>query len=198
MDDHIICAVPGGFPLTHVSAHGYIQQDGPILDRPGSRRHQVLHDRPPINIPHEPPAALRFAIASNPGPAALPRKVVADGPLRHIRDARAADQMLLRILCVVESPVQTRVVLAIAVPALGDVDLAFMGPHERLARQQPERRPYALGTGEAEPSCQTAVAAAESGPAHEPRRRVPRVRVWVVRLRDCAENQLAVVRVEAV
>ena len=78
----------------------------------------------------------------------------------HIWDVRATDKMLSRILSVIEPPVETRVVLAVAIPALGNVDLTFMRPYKRLAGQEPECRPNPLRTRKTEPSRQTTIAAA--------------------------------------
>lgn len=53
--------------------------------------------------------------------------------------------MLLRIVMV--APVQARLVLAVAVPGLGDVNLAVLGPREGLLGEEPEGRPDAGGAG---------------------------------------------------
>jgi len=90
VDNHIIRTISGRFPLTHIPTHSDIKQHCPILDRPRARRHQVLHDGASVNVPHKSSAARRFPIAPYGGPATLPDEIIADRPMRHIGDARAA------------------------------------------------------------------------------------------------------------
>ncbi|KAJ2966432.1 hypothetical protein NUW58_g10663 [Xylaria curta] len=133
--NHIVRTGLRRLPLAHIPAHRYVKQNSPVLDGPSSGGHRILHNRPSINVPHEPSTPLRLPIPSDSGPTTLPHEVVADSSVRHIWNLSAADQMLLGIFCIVKSPVQAGMVFAVAIPTLGDVDLTFMGPHERLPRQ---------------------------------------------------------------
>lgn len=67
--------------------------------------------------------------------------------LRHIRDMRVDDAVLLRVFAVEVAPVQTGVVLAVAVPGLEDVDFAVGGPVEGVLREHPVGGPDSFGAG---------------------------------------------------
>jgi hypothetical protein len=73
----------------------------------------------------------------------VPGKVVPNRAAAHVRDLGAQDPMLLRL--VVMAPVKARPILPVAIPRLGNVNLAVYGPRERLRRQQPKGRPHSSG-----------------------------------------------------
>jgi hypothetical protein len=79
-------------------------------------------------------------------PARLePGKVISHRAVLHVGDLGAEDAVLVWL--VVEAPVETRVVLQVAVPGLGDVYFAVCGPGEWLLGEKPEGWPYARCAG---------------------------------------------------
>lgn len=139
VDGHVIRTVGRYLATAHVATHGNIEQDGEVPHWPCARRDAALHDRLPVDVPHH--SALSRLTAG-----LIPSKVVADGTLRHARYGRDQDSVLISLMVMAE--VKTCVILAVAVPRLGDVNLAVLGPREGLLRQKPKGWPDAWSTGE--------------------------------------------------
>lgn len=168
MDGHVIRAVGGHLAAAHVAAHGDVEQDGEVLHGPHAWGDAALHDGLPVNVPQQ------AAVA--PLPAGLvPGEVVADGPLRHVGQGRGHDAVFVGLVVVAE--VEARVVQQIAIPRLGDVDLAVLGPREGFLGQQPEGGPDAGRAGRRDDAGEDAPVAAESALADEARRGVPLLRL---------------------
>lgn len=157
MNNEVVRALGRHLALTHVAAHGNVQQETPVLDGPGTGGHDVTHDGTPIDIPHKASTAGAAASGGRRGAGAAPGKVEADGSGRHVRDVGRADEVLGGVLGGVVAPVEAGMVNAVAIPGFGEVDLALVGPVEGLARQCPECGPHALGAGERQPRGDAAV-----------------------------------------
>lgn len=136
VNDHIVLSGPRHLPLTHVSAHGNVEQDVPLLNRSQSIRQRRPHDRSPIYHPSQ-LFRWRIPIEVKPHRPPLPHPGL-DGP------------MLPRIFPCVETPMETRMVLPAPIPRLGNVHLALVWPYERLGGEQPESRPDACCVREGE------------------------------------------------
>jgi hypothetical protein len=95
------------------------------------------------------------------------------------------DAVLLCILASICAPVQTRVVLRLAVPALGEIDLAVGRPLERVGGQHPVGRPDARGRGRQTRRRQVPARSRQSLVRRQTRRRVAAV------LHQRAHNQTA-------
>ena len=137
VDDHVVLSIGRDLAAADIAAHGDVEEDGEVLDRPLAL-HCHLHDRLAVDVPHQP------AVAGLPT-GLVPGKVVPHRPGAHVVDLGLEDAVLLRLMMV--TPVETGFVLVVAVPGLGDVNLAIVGPGERLLGEQPEGRPDAVGTG---------------------------------------------------
>ena len=198
MDDEIVSALGGHLALAHVAAHSDIEQEAPVLDGAGAGGHDIAHDGSAIHEPHQTAPARTFAIVRGRGAGAAPGEVEADGAGMHVRDVGGADEVLGGVLGVVVAPVEAGVVDAVAVPGLGDVDLALVRPDEWLTGQRPECGPDARRAWKRQPRGETAVRATERPPRHQPRRCVPGLRVRGPRTRHRPHYQPPVRRVEAV
>lgn len=183
--DQVVRAVPRHLALAHVAPHGDVEQHRHVPQRPRPRGHGALHDRPAVNVPNHAPLAAAAA-------GLIPRKVVLHGAAVHVRDARA--QHAVPVALVVLAPVQAAVVLAVAVPRLGNVNLAVRRPRKRLPRQQPKGRPDALGAGGEEHGREDAAVVRERLPADEARRGVLLVAVAGRIVGHGADDQSAVLR----
>lgn len=62
----------------------------------------------------------------------------------HIWDPGGQDSVFARL--VVKAPVKAGPVLVVSIPRFGDVNLTICRPGEGLLGEEPECRPYALGT----------------------------------------------------
>ncbi len=190
MHDHIITALPGHLPLTHIPAHGNVQEHDKIRHGPRPTWDGRLHHGPAVDPPDHPTLVLVML---------PPRELEPDGPaLLHVVHGGGDDTVLIRVLRRIKPPVQTRVIHPVAVPRLGDVDLAVRRPREGLERQEPERRPDPQRAGQSQGRDQTASGARQALSRNEPRRRVFARWVGVVRLADGPQHEFVVRCVERV
>lgn len=106
--------------------------------------------------------------------------------------------MLPRILAVEKPPMQTRMINAVAIPALENIHLAVRRPRERIRRQQPKRRPDARGPRRAEPHRQRPAVPLQRLVRCQSRARVPLAFGGCAAVGDGADHELPGRRVEAV
>lgn len=99
----------------------------------------------------------------------------------HVGNLGAKNAMLIRLMVV--SPVETRVILHIAVPCLRYVNLAVSGPREWLLREKPECRPDTRRARRCEVGGEDALIARQSLTTYESSRGIPlrMVRLCIVR-----------------
>lgn len=191
--DEIIGAVGGHLTLTHVATHGDVQQDDKIRHGPRPSRDGRLHDGAPVDPPDHAAGArarLRLVLVLVLVLVLHPSEFEPHGPTGlHALDRGADDAVLVLVLRRVEAPVQARVVDAVAVPGLADVDLAVRRPRERFKGQQPERRPDPGCAGQCQCRDQAALRPGQALSRHEPRRGVFAAGVRVVRLGPGAQDE---------
>lgn len=182
-NNHVVMAVGRLLSAADVAPHGDIQQHGHVSHGARPLGDGRLHDGPAINVPQHPTLA-------GPPPGLLPGEVVAHRPGMHVVYLGPPHAVL--VLVVMLAPVETAPVLAVAVPRLGDVDLAVRRPAKGLLREQPEGGPDALGAGGQDDGRENALITGKSGPAHETSRRV--ALLFVLRGIVCqgADDELAV------
>lgn len=183
-DYHIIRAITRYLSLADITTHSNIQQNGHVTQRARASRNLGLHNRTTINVPdHTSLAGLTSRL--------IPRKLVEHGALAHVGDPGAEDAVLVGL--VVLAPVQAAVVLAVAVPRLGNVNLAVGRPGEGLLGEQPEGGPDAVRAGREDGGGEDAAVVLERLLAHEAGRRVP---VLLAVVGDSAQDEAAIRRAE--
>lgn len=183
LNNHVIIPISRNLSRANIPPHGHIQQNRHLPQRPCPLGNTPLHDRPPINIPHHPPLP-RFP------PGLIPHEIVPHGTRVHVRDLGPQHAVLPRL--VVLAPVQARAVFAVAVPCLGNVDLAVGRPREGFAREEPKGRPDAVGAGGDDGGGQDAPVSGQGLAADEAGRGVPPGRVWRGVVGDGSEDESAV------
>lgn len=108
MNHHLILAIIRALPLHDITTHRDVELDLEIRNAADTLRDGGLHDRPPINIPEQPPLpVLRL----------VPGKTIVV-PLRpcHVVVLRVHHPVLVMVLAVVVAPVQTGMIHTIAIP----------------------------------------------------------------------------------
>ena len=139
-DHHIVVTIFGQYTLADVAPHGDINQYPKVLHAPDALRYARLLHRPPIDIPYHAPSPVGDTFLF------YPCKPVCVRPMRQVVQWRSNDLVLVMIFGIVVTPMQARVIDALALPALADIHLAIVRPLERILGQQPICRPHALGT----------------------------------------------------
>lgn len=136
MNNHVIITIRWDLASADITSTGYVRNDSEVGHPSSPSRDLGLHRRSPIDIPHHP--------STLPTRRLIPRKGK-HVPVRpvHVGNIVFNDTMFLRVFTGEEAPVQARMVDAIAVPGLKDVDFAVGRPGEGILRKQPEGRPDA-------------------------------------------------------
>jgi len=109
-DDHVVVAVFGQLALAHISAHGNVNHQPEVFHPPSSRRNAPLHYRPAIDVPDHTSPPVRNAVLFYPRKAKIMRLAC------HRGKVRLNNTVLAVVLAVEVSPVQARVIDAVAVP----------------------------------------------------------------------------------
>jgi hypothetical protein len=139
--NHVVVAVFGQLALAHISAHGDINENPVVLHPSCTWRNIALHDGSAIDIPDHAASPVWYAVFFDPGETKRMRLA------RHVVERCLGHAVLIPVLPIVVTPMQARVIDAVAIPALEDVDFAVVGPLEGVLWQQPIRGPDALGHG---------------------------------------------------
>lgn len=130
----LVVSIAGHISLTDISSNSNVNEDSKLTHPPRARWLLRPHNRPPINQPDQ-TSPTRCLIL-------IPDKVIPHPHRRrNVRDRCLKHTMLIPVLAIEVSPMQTGMVNRIPIPRLHDIDLPILRPPKRISRQQPKRRP---------------------------------------------------------